>query len=54
MAEQWPFKPLVESSNLSSLTHTPFGEFLVESPHNKGMVFESLLAHTYSLRGVFG
>ena len=21
MAEQWPFKPLVESSSLSSLTH---------------------------------
>lgn len=42
MAEQWPFKPLVESSNLSALTFPPDREdfCLVESPR-KGMIFES-------------
>ena len=36
MAEQWPFKPLVESSNLSALTKKilPCGGFLVAGPRS--------------------
>jgi hypothetical protein len=53
MAEQWPFKPLVESSNLSALTlfqcRRLVTAFWFESPR-KGMIFESLRAHNFTSR----
>ena len=54
-AEQRPFKPLVESSNLSALTlNPPRGGFLVESPQGGWYSNLSALTPILRLRRVFG